>query len=331
MTIARMQYSGIGARIYQPEGPYGSLGLPPFPSYRPGERVDGDAEGEFVFLLLSIATPAILNQGDLVFWDTAFRATPAVTGAGAFGVGMKAGTLFLGGQPAEEQLSAPPTPVNNYQANFPVAGVYGVWAQRFGATVIKAAAGAAAGSALSTTAIAGQVNSGAGGVGSYTLAGAYINPASVTFTANTTNGSATLLNASSNFGVQAGMQLSGAGIAAGTYAKDVNGPTVTMSQPATATASGVTVTASQRATIGNTTTGSNLVPGVPNIAGVFPNCTIAGAGIPASTTIVAISGTPGNYTVTLSAAATATAAAVALTASGYLEAALADPYVLTAN
>jgi hypothetical protein len=331
MTIARMQYSGVGARIYTPEGPYGSLGSPPFASYRPGEVVDGDCESMFVFLALTVLTPQILNQGDLLFWDGSFRAAPAVTGAGAFAVGMKAGTLFLGGAVGDEQLSTPVPPVNAFQANFTLAGVYGVWAQRFGSSLIKAAAGAASGSALSTTAVAGQVNSGAGAVGSYTVGPAFVNPASVTFTANTTAGSALLLNASSNFGVSPGMAATGTGVPAGTYVKDVNGPTITLSQAATATATAVSISAAQRSAVGNTTTGSNLVTGVSSLAGVYPNCTIAGTGIPAATTIIAITGSPGAYTVVLSAAATATGSAVALTASGYVEANLADPYITTAN
>lgn len=75
------------------------------------------------------------------------------------------------------------------------------------------------------------------------------------FTANTSNGSKSLTNVSSVLSINQGTPISGPGIPPGTVVSDINGSApwvVTMSQAATATASGVTVTptAAASATIG---------------------------------------------------------------------------------
>lgn len=61
------------------------------------------------------------------------------------------------------------------------------------------------------------------------------------FTADTTNGSATLTNVSSIAGLFVGQVISGAGITAGTYIVSIGVTTLVMSAAATATAAGVTV------------------------------------------------------------------------------------------
>ena len=332
MTIARIEYDGVGARIYAPEGPFGLLGQAPFQNFRPGSVLRGDSEAEFVYVLLQVMSPTIMNQGDMLIWDQNYRAVRSLSGAGSFQVGDKLGALFLGGGVGDVQASVPPVPPALFSANFTLAGVYGVFAQRTGASLVNAAAGAAAGIALSTSAVSGQVAT-AAPVGSFTIApgSGVIMPAAVTFTANTTAGSPNLTNCSSNFSTALGDSVSGAGIPTGCYIKDIQGPVIVLSAAATATAAGVTITSSKRATVGTTVSGSPVITNVPNIPQIFPNQTITGTGIPASTTILYITGVPGNYSITLSANATAAGTNVALTTSGYLEAILNEPAIATAN
>lgn len=73
-----------------------------------------------------------------------------------------------------------------------------------------------------------------------------------TFTANTTSGSTTLASPSSTTGLAIGMAVEGSGIPAGSTITQVS-PSVTISQQATATASGVTITAGDRLVIAGET------------------------------------------------------------------------------
>jgi hypothetical protein len=128
-----------------------------------------------------------------------------------------------------------------------------------------------------------------------------INP-TYSYTAGTaTNGSPTLSSMSSTVGLITGMTATGVGIPAGTTINTIVGSTVTLSANA---ALSVTPT-------GNITTGSNQVANISSMSGVSVGMTIAGTGIPSSTTITGISGT----TVTMSNNATATTATLALTIS----------------
>ena len=66
MTIAKIQFDGIGVRTYAPEGPYGTAGNFPLLPWTPGDVVSGDAESEFVFLiytrlLSSLAEPRAIE------------------------------------------------------------------------------------------------------------------------------------------------------------------------------------------------------------------------------------------------------------------------------
>jgi hypothetical protein len=94
------------------------------------------------------------------------------------------------------------------------------------------------------------------------------NAPSVSFTGNTTQGQPTITNVSSKAGLFVGMAVTGAGIPNGTTIADLNtGPTsITLSQPATATATNVSLSAANY-TITLTTTG--VSNGVPNATFVF--------------------------------------------------------------
>ena len=115
------------------------------------------------------------------------------------------------------------------------------------------------------------------------------------FTAITTSGSASLTSVSSLTGLAVGQVLTGAGIPASTTIIALSGTTITMSAKATATVS----------TAETITSSTSLAVGQ----------ILTGAGIPANTAISAISGT----TITMSANATATVStAVTITSSASL-------------
>lgn len=260
MTIAYLQYEGVGARTYVPEGPIDTTGKTgPLPNFRPGEVVAGDAEAEFVYVLLTTGSSNVtINQGDVYYWDNTFAATALATAASPRGVSV--GAVYLGGRYGDP-AAAP------FSVVLPTAGTYGVWMQRAGVSLTKASSAAATGNLAETTATAGQVNAPASPtVGTKLIVGMYFpaNYTAPTFTANTTSGS----------------------------------PTLT---------------------------------GLSTVTGIYPNQTISGTGIPGSTTIVSINGNPGNYSITMSANASATGTGVTVTANGYVETYLKWPYIDKTN
>jgi hypothetical protein len=164
-------------------------------------------------------------------------------------------------------------------------------------------------------------------------------PTSKTFTADTLTGSTTLLNVNVGKFIQKGMRLTGTGIptttaSPSTHIVDINGSTVTMSAAATATGTGVTITALMNSTSGTTTNGSSLLTNIQAINGFYPNQTIAGTGIPASTTIQSITGSGNRFIITMSANATASAANISFTTTAmpnYNEVMLSWPYYTAAT
>jgi hypothetical protein len=156
-------------------------------------------------------------------------------------------------------------------------------------------------------------------------------PLSTTFTATTVTGSAVLTAVSSCKFLVKGQSLSGAGIATGAVIIDIQGSTVTMSLAATASASGVTVTSQNNQAFCTTTNTSAVLTNVTSIAGIYPNQTIAGTGIPGATTIVSITGNAAPYTITMSAAATATANNISIATSVYYETFLRWPAISVQN
>lgn len=331
MTIATVQFDDLGPRIYAPEGPFGAAGQTPLPSFKPGTVVAGDAESEFVYLLYSPNASATWKQGDAFTWDNSYQAIPTpAAAAGSIAFGANIGTLFLGGRLADP--AAAPNAGNAWSYTFPSAGVYGVWVQRAGTSLVNFATVNAQTKPVMTSAAIGQLTAPSAALAnSMGITGLNAAPTSGTFTANTASGSAVLTNVSASKFLVIGQTLSGTGIATGAIITDIQGTTVTMSLAATANGSSITITAANSSCYVTTTNGSAVLTNVTTIAGIYPNQTIAGTGIPASTTIVSISGNQVPYSITMSANATATANSINATTSGYQEAFLRWPYVASQN
>jgi hypothetical protein len=329
MTIATKQFEVLGTRTYLPEGPFGVAGQTPFPSFAYGTVVSGDAESEYVYLQLAVTASFTLNQGDALWWDNSYVATQTTTGAGSAQFGADVGAFFLNGRVGDP--AAAPAAGNIWSYTFPTPGIYGIWVQRAGTSILNIATVNAQTKPINTTAVLGQLNAPSAPLaGSMGIQNVFACATSNTFTATTATGSVTLTACSTNKGVVIGQSLSGTGVAAGAYAKDIQGSTVTMSAAATASGT-VTITAANNSTLGNVTNGSTAITGVTNIPGIYPNQTITGTGIPGSTTILSITGASPNYTINLSAAATATNTGVTLTTSIYIEAYLRWPSVSVQN
>lgn len=331
MTIAILQVEGMGPRIYLPEGPMGAAGQTPLPQFKPGQVLMGDCEAEFVYLLYSPVASVTVNQGDWFTWDNSYSAVLApVAAAGSISFGANVGTFFLGGR-LGDPAGAGNAQGNYFSYTFPVSGVYGIWVQRAGTSLMNVATINAQTKPLNTTAVAGQMNAPAAGLAnSMGVSGAYTAPLTGTFTGTTTTGSTTLTAVTTNKFLVIGQTLSGTGIATGAIIKDIQGTTITMSLAATASGS-VTITATNGVAYVTTTNTSAVLTNVTTIAGLYPNQTIAGTGIPASTTIVSIIGNAAPYTITMSAAATATANNILATGTVYYEGYLRWPYIAVQN
>jgi len=328
MTIARMQFEAIGARTALPEGPFGSAGQAPFPSFAPGTVVGGDTGAEFVYVLFPVVAALTLNQGDAVVYDNSFKAIRAATGAGAHPFGANLGTAFFGGTKATQ--ASQPDPGNVWSYTF-VPGMYAMWVQRAGISLLNCATINAQTKPINTTAVAGQLNQPTTPLaGSMGIANVFTCELSWTFTGTTVSGSGTITAVSQNRGLVIGQQLSGTGIATGAIITDIQGSTVYMNLLATASGT-VTITSTNGVGLATTTNGSPNLTNVTSIAGMYPNQTIAGTGIPGSTTILQIIGNSAPYTIVMSANATATANNIALTTSIYVEAFLNWPSVAVQN
>lgn len=326
MAIAYVQFEGVGGRVYAPEGPFGAAGNFPLLSFKPGSVVGGDAEGEFVYLLFSPVTSVTLNQGDALVWDQSFIAVQSATGAGAHPFGACVGTLFLGGRVGDP---AAITPGNAWSWTF-TPGTYGIWVQRAGTSLLNLASINVQTKPINTTAVAGQLNQPSSPLaGSMGIQGVYSTLSTATFTANTTNGSATLTNVSATKGLEIGVSLSGTGIATGAIITDIQGSTITMSLAATATNSAQTMTWARGTFFCTTTNGSPVLTNVTTIKGVYPNQTLTGTGV--SGTVLSISGNSAPYTITMSANASASANNISVAATGYYEAFIRWPYVTSQN
>lgn len=123
-------------------------------------------------------------------------------------------------------------------------------------------------------------------------------------TGNIANASNQLTNLASMTGIVAGQAITGAGIPVGTTVSSLSGSTVTMSQNASLSTSTPT---------GSTTSGSNVISSLSSIQGITVGMTVAGTGIPASTTVTAVN--VAQNSLSLSANATATGTGVVFTFS----------------
>jgi hypothetical protein len=316
MTIsAYLNDQVAGPHVYSPEGPFGTTGNFPLPSIKPGQVVIGDSEGAFTFVTLAIPVAVTYNQGDFFCWDNSYNAGPVgeIIAASEYFPGTSVGTLFLGGSVANP--AAQPAAGNIWSYTF-APGVYGVWMQRYGTSLMNLGA-LSTGATLTnpnTTAAKARIN-GCGGRGCFHLARAPVGsicncPLSRTFTGNTVAGSAVITGVNTAKYLVKGMQITGTGFPAvsttqqGTFITDIQGSTVTVSQLATATNTGTTFTALNSQTTGQVTNGSKQITKVPFIPGLYPNQIVTGTGI-VGLVIQSIMGIPGNYTINLVTAATA--------------------------
>ena len=326
MSIASRQWDLIGAHIYAPEGPYGLVGTPNLsgPTFNFGDVVDGNNESEFVFLKFSPVGVVTYNQGDVFVWDSSMIAVPSKFGAAYHSMGSHVGTIFFGGRVGD------PATVKGQGTSWSYTfqpGTYGIWVQRAGASVVNFTTITSQATAAITTATLGSLSAVAPGAGSESVQGIYSALLSFTFTATDTSGSAQLTAVSDTNKLELGMTLSGTGIPNGAYITDIQGATVYMNALATSTNAGTTVTAKKGTFWGTTVNGSPLITS-PNLPGIFPNATLTGTGV--AGTVVSITGTAGNYTVTLSANCTA-AGTVSIAATQYVEGFLSWPFISAQN
>jgi hypothetical protein len=346
--IAIEQFELVGARMAQPEGPFNNQTPGQF-SFKPGTVADGDLEAEFVYLMFNAPVAVTLQQGQLIGWDASFQAY-IVTSALARR-GDHVGTFFLAGRVGDP--GGLPGSVNwPFQITLQ-PGVYGIWVQRYGESLLALQAGAvtipANANLVTTTATGGAGDAPTTPLaGTKLITGLYISPPSSTFTANTTSGSATLTNLSTLQGVEVGMGITGAGIPAGCYVQAINGATVILgnytaagSALATATAASQTMTVAKYSFTANSVNGSPVLSNVSNIAGIYPGSVLNATtvGIVAGATVLSISGVAGaGYQITMSGNATSTTtsttfpfAPVNVAQAALVEAALSSPYIDKTN
>lgn len=352
MTISMyMNDQVVGPHEYTPEGPFGTVSNFPIPSTKPGQVVIGDSEGAFVFLRYAVPAAITLNQGDVMCWDNSYNAVPTaeIAAAGEYPMGTAVGTIFFGGQVPQLQATIPGTiPGNIWSFTFQ-PGVYGIWCQRYGTSLINVALLSSASPSAAGTLVFPQTTATKNRITFLTTSAATtlngmpagtINtcPFSRTFTGNTVTGSAIITGVNVTKFLTIGQAITGTGIAAvavgqpQTVILDIQGSTVTISTLATSTASGTTFTAANGLTTGTSVTGSNLLTGVPTIAGLYPNqgVTITGFATP---TILSISGKSPNFTIALSVNSSAGAANGQLTlntTNNYVEGFLREPIFNTA-
>lgn len=308
----------IGVHDYTPEGPFGTSGNDPMPSMKVGTVVSGDREGSLIFVNLAIVASVTYNQGDFFCWDNSYNAGPVgeVIAASEYFPGTAVGTIFFGGSVANP--AAFPAAGNIWSYTF-TPGVYGVWMQRYGTSLMNLGV-LSTGATLTfpaTTATKARITMQAAAAAttfSSAPVGSICNcPLSRTFTGNTTTGSAVITGVNTAKFLHKGMQLTGTGFAAvsttqlGTFILDIQGSTVTVSTLATATNTGTTFTALNSQTTGTVISGSKQITGCPYVPGLYPNQIITGTGV-VSLTIQSITGLPGNFTINLTTAATAGAA-----------------------
>lgn len=241
MTIAYFNTQGMGAKFATPVGPIDAT-YGPFPDFRYGAIVHGDAAGVFVAAKFTATAGQVVNQGDVMYVNNNFTATLAATAGRA--LGLKVGTFFCGGnyQPVPNAAVLP------FSNTFGAAGDYLVWVQIDGVSLVNAASTALTGKVACTSTTAGQLDAPTAGVtsGSGTIGGLFLPATNYTFTANTTNGSPTLTNISTLAGIYPNMSITGTGIAASTVISSINGIpgnySITLSKNATATGSTITMT-----------------------------------------------------------------------------------------
>ena len=341
MTIAYEQNMAIGARTFNPQGPFDSINS--FPAIRPGMQSFGDAGLRVIACTLYVYTPLTVSQGDVFLYDDSFTCYPISTAAAL--QGMAVGTAFFGGLP--KTFTQGPGSQAQWQYLL-VPGNYIIWLQIQGCSVINQITTAVANFTVQTTstplgAVDGKQTATAG---SKNINNMFIAATSGTFTGTTVQGTPNITATTSLLGVSVGMKITGAGIPANCFILAVNGAVVTLgnnvsggSALATASAS-VTVTWANNSFTANTVTATNTLTNISNLAGIYPNATLTGAGLLAGTTIVSIVGTGqavgsspsvSGPVIVLNQNVTATATSVTITPSIYLEGYLNHPVIGSTN
>lgn len=316
MTIATFINDQVmGAHDYSPEGPFGAAGNFPLPSFKPGTVVAGDSEGSFIFVTLAVPASVTYNQGDFFCWDNSYNAGPVgeIIAASEYFPGTAVGAIFFGGSVANP--AAFPAGGNIWSYTFS-PGVYGVWMQRYGTSLMNlgALSTGATNTFPATTATKARITMQAAAAAttfSSCPVGSICNcPLSRTFTGNTVTGSSVITGVNTAKYLVKGMQITGTGFPAvsttqkGTFILDIQGSTVTVSSLATATNTGTTFTALNSQTTGTVISGSKQITGCPAVPGLYPNQVITGTGV-VGLVIQSITGLPGNFMINLTTAATA--------------------------
>lgn len=332
MTIAKKATGLIGQRAWAPEGPFGTAGNFPMPSFAPGEVAEGELGAEYEYVLLPVTAAITLNQGDCIVYDNSGYGVQSLTGAGAHPFGASVGFVFYGGRVAEETI---PVAGNIWSYTYQ-PGIYGIWVQRAGKGLVNCLTINAQTKPLNTTAVAGQLNAPTTPLaGSMGMSPVFTCPLTWTFTGTVTSGSSviTAVAWTKTPGITKGQTITGTGIPAGSYVVDFVGSTVTFSNltgtNATATNTGVTVTVANNLTTLTTTNLSPVLTNVTSIAGLYPNQTLTGTGIVG--TIVSITGNSAPYTITMSGNSTATANNITAVPSVYVEAFIYWPAISSQN
>lgn len=331
MTIAIAQFEAVGARTFAPEGPFGTAGNTPLPSFKPGSVAAGDAESEFVYLLFPVYASRTVNQGDFVCWDNSYQAgvLSDVFVATGYPLGTDVGTFYLGGRSADP--AAFPNAGNLWSYTFPTAGIYGIWVQRAGTSIGNWGTITTQATQAVSTITVGQAASATGATHFQNITGLSSTANTWTFTGTTTTGSAVLTGIAAltlGTGLENGLTLSGTGIPNGTTILDFQGASLTMNSVATATGA-VTITAKKGTAFITTANGSPIVTS-PTINGLYPNALLTAVGVAGgAATIVSITGNSAPYSITLSGNSTASATVTA-TASKYIETFLRWPYLSSA-
>jgi hypothetical protein len=331
MSIAIATYEAVGARNFQPEGPFGAAGNTPLPSFKPGTVGSGDAEAEFVYLLFPVYTSRTLNQGDFIAWDNSYSANVLsdVFQTVGYPLGTDVGTLYLGGRSGDP--AAWPNAGNAWSYTFPTAGLYGIWVQRAGTSLGNWGTITTQATQTVSTSTVGQAASATGATHFQNITGLSSVANTRTFTGTTAVGSAQITAIAAmtlGSGMELGMTLSGTGVPNGAFITDIQGATVTMNVVATA-AGAVTITATKGTTFITTVNGSPIVSS-PTLNGFYPNALLTAVGVAGgASTIVSISGNASPYQITLAGNSTASATVTA-TASKYIETYLRWPYLSSA-
>lgn len=329
MTIASKQFTAIGAKTYAPQAFGSTIGAFPGPDAALGETAWGDAGACYMFVKYAPVSAITLNQGDVMVFDSAFLAVPSKLGAAYHSMGSMVGTVYFGGR-SGDPASNVSGQGNIWSYAFLAATTYGLWLQVGGASVANYTTITSQADLSYTTATINSVSAlASGATNSQTITGMFPALQSFTFTASAASG-ATLMTCTDTNKLEVGMVLSGTSVPNGTYIKDIQGGSLTLSAATTGLISAASITAKKGTTWGTTVSGSAAITGVGSILGVYPNATLTGTGV--SGTVGSITGIPGNYIINMTAASAVTGSAtVSLAATQYVETILNAPFLSAQN